>query len=112
MLLPEFDCIIEELVLTEVVRLDAEFLFKGDGERGVWFTQGEVTEPLFDVEMEGQAGWPKSPQVADRVGPILSYWWDEKIPLTLTCLTENIVFVDRELIVTLPRTYKRETANG
>lgn len=112
MLLPEFDCIIEDLVLTEVVRLDSEFLFKGDGRRGAWFSYNEPIEPLHDIEMEGSAGWPKSPAVADRVGPIFDYWREEKIPLTLTCLTANIVFVDQELIVALPRTYKKETANG
>lgn len=107
MMLPEFDCIIEELVLTEVVRLGPEFLFKGNGPRGAWLSDKPI-EPLHDVEMEGQAGWPQSPKVADRVGPILDYWLEEKTPLTLTCLKENIVFVDGPLIVTLPRTYKKE----
>lgn len=94
----------DKAVLTEVVRLDSEFLFKGDGQRGAWFSADEPIEPLHDIEMEGQAGWPKSPEVADRIGPILSCWWEQKVPLKLMCLNENILFIDGDFVVTLPRT--------
>jgi hypothetical protein len=103
--LPDFDCLIDGILLDEIVRIEKEFLIKGSSGVGYWEQGGQWWSSLEVTNVEAVFGLGDFPDVlCDLVCQQLEIWSSDRTPLRAAFTPTGIQLNDGNFALPLPRT--------